>query len=216
MDDTLPLECDAFATVAPELALGLLDGVSSEVVLAHAATCPACRALLDELIAGVDRMSLLAPEMEPPVGFESTVLTSVTGWQRVSAGRPRPVLQVVAAVAAVLLVGALGWWWVRDGSAEPVRTASLSTPAGRVVGRVVVATGRHLTVLMTIDDAERSARYHCTITLADGTTRDLGDWSPTTPTDDWVVGVADPGSPVRIVHVVEIGGGDVATAELAG
>ena len=202
--------CARFSAGATELALGLVEGVDADALLEHAASCEACRTELDDLVAAVDRVSLLAPEMEPPVGFESRALAPIAAPATRWTG-PR---RLLVAAAAVLVVVAAGWWIVRDGSGDGVRTAELSDRRGHEVGRVIVAQGRHLTVLMSIDDAEQGARYRCTVTLADGTRRDLGGWSPTTPTDDWVVGVADLGSDIRTVRVVELGQGEVATANL--
>ena len=67
-------ECEAWGT---ELALGLLTGPERATGLSHLAACPSCREQVDELARVADRLLLLAPEAEPPAGFESRVLAAV-------------------------------------------------------------------------------------------------------------------------------------------
>src|SRR5512132_2791788 len=66
--------CDRTRELAAELALGILDGEQRAQALRHLAECPECRRAVEELTAVADELLMLAPEREPPAGFESRVL----------------------------------------------------------------------------------------------------------------------------------------------
>ena len=55
------------------LALGLRGRGEAELV-GHVAICGTCTAHLEDLVAVADTLSLLAPEADPPSGFEGRVL----------------------------------------------------------------------------------------------------------------------------------------------
>ncbi len=55
------------------LALGLRGPREAELV-GHIAICVTCAAHLEDLVAVADTLSLLAPEADPPFGFEGRVL----------------------------------------------------------------------------------------------------------------------------------------------
>ena len=65
--------CEGRRPELAELALGTLDGRDRATLLAHVQTCPACEAELDELSALADQLLEVAPEAEPPVGFETAL-----------------------------------------------------------------------------------------------------------------------------------------------
>ena len=67
------LTCDQLRTMAAEVALGIVSGADRADALDHMEHCVACRALVDELAQAGDSLLLLAPEAEPPMGFESRV-----------------------------------------------------------------------------------------------------------------------------------------------
>ena len=69
--------CDEARDLAGELALGIADGEDRARVLEHAADCPDCRRELERLSVLADELLLLAPEREPPAGFEVRVLRAV-------------------------------------------------------------------------------------------------------------------------------------------
>ncbi|MEN3283836.1 MAG: hypothetical protein V7607_4976, partial [Solirubrobacteraceae bacterium] len=68
------MSCDRTRELAAELALGILDGEHRAQALRHLAECPECRHAVEELTAVADELVMLAPEREPPAGFESRVL----------------------------------------------------------------------------------------------------------------------------------------------
>jgi len=66
--------CDEFRDIAPDLALGLLAGNERGAAISHLATCGPCRSHLDGLVQVADYLVLLAPSVEPAIGFESRVM----------------------------------------------------------------------------------------------------------------------------------------------
>jgi hypothetical protein len=79
--------CDRTNELAPELALGMLDGEQRAQALRHLADCQECRRAVEELTAVADELLMLAPEREPPAGFESRVLARLQ--PPPAAARPR-------------------------------------------------------------------------------------------------------------------------------
>src|SRR5918992_1369991 len=75
------MSCDELKDLAPELALGTIDGQERADALRHLAICGECRRLVDELTAVTDELVMLAPVQEPPVGFESRVIDAL-GFER--------------------------------------------------------------------------------------------------------------------------------------
>jgi hypothetical protein len=68
------MECSRLYDLAPELALGLLDGAERAEALAHLERCAKCHADVASLTELGEQLLLLAPEGSPPAGFESRVL----------------------------------------------------------------------------------------------------------------------------------------------
>ncbi len=56
-----------------ELALGLA-GPGQAALLGHVARCATCATHLEDLVAVAEALSVLAPEADPPPGFEGLVL----------------------------------------------------------------------------------------------------------------------------------------------
>jgi hypothetical protein len=67
-------DCELLDSVAAELALGSLTGAERSAALAHLDDCQACRQLVEELTAAADALLLIAPEADPPAGFEVRLL----------------------------------------------------------------------------------------------------------------------------------------------
>jgi hypothetical protein len=90
--------CDEVRELAPELALGIAAGEQRARALVHMATCTACRTMVEDMSRAADSMLLLAPEKEPPVGFEAHAARRVRGM------RPRHRLRLAVGFASVVLV----------------------------------------------------------------------------------------------------------------
>src|SRR5918992_5949383 len=68
------LRCEEARELAAEMALGTLAGDERAQLITHIASCSACRSTVEELSRVADALLLLAPEHEPPGGFESAFL----------------------------------------------------------------------------------------------------------------------------------------------
>jgi hypothetical protein len=110
------MSCDQNRQLATELALGIADGEERARALRHLAECPDCRREVAELSEVADELLMLAPERQPPAGFESRVLGLMQPprapvrrrwrWRRAAA-----VLAPAAAAAALatgIVLGATG------------------------------------------------------------------------------------------------------------
>ena len=91
------MSCEHTRQLAAELALGIADGAERAAALRHVAECGECRRAVEELSAIADDLLMLAPEREPPAGFESRVLARM---QAPTVARTRRWRRVVAPVAA--------------------------------------------------------------------------------------------------------------------
>ena len=74
MSNISALSCAEVRELAPELALGILSGAERAEVLLHVNGCSRCQAYVAELTEAADVIPQLAPEAEPPPGFEARVL----------------------------------------------------------------------------------------------------------------------------------------------
>ena len=96
--------CAQLRDVAPELALGVLGGAERAEAIMHVNDCARCQALVNELSEAADALPLLAPEIEPPFGFEQRVLSSGRARRRRSVRRMVAAVAVAAAAAAILSI----------------------------------------------------------------------------------------------------------------
>jgi hypothetical protein len=93
--------CEETRELVTELALGVADGEDRARVLEHVADCPDCRLELERQSAVADGLLELAPEQEPPPGFELGVLRAIEPPSE-RKGRLLRRMAVVAAVAAAI------------------------------------------------------------------------------------------------------------------
>ncbi len=106
--------CEQVTELASELALGIAAGQDRDVAPRHLSGCPACRKLVAELSCVGDELLLLAPEQQPPLGFESRVLTAIAepppprGRRALPRGWLPRGRRWVAVVAAAVLAAAIG------------------------------------------------------------------------------------------------------------
>jgi hypothetical protein len=124
--------CDRAVELAPDLALGLLDGAERAAVLAHVESCAACRTEVAELTELGERLLELTPDAPPPPGFESRVLGQLAPVQR--RRRRRRSRRVLGAAAAVLLAvtGVVTLSLARGGDGDgDGETETAGGPAGR-------------------------------------------------------------------------------------
>jgi hypothetical protein len=180
------MSCEHTRQLAAELALGIADGADRAQALRHMAGCAECRRAVEELSEVADELLMLAPEREPPVGFESRVRARL---QPEPARPPRRIRRVrrafsvlaPAAAAAALAVGVvLGA--TRDDArlADQYRSAlatahgsyfeaaRLTAPGGSPAGLVYAYRGTPSWIFVYVDRTHRPTRYRVELTMTTG------------------------------------------------
>ncbi len=201
--------CAATREVAAELALGVAEGSERGEALAHLADCADCQAEVRRLTEAVDAIVALAPEAEPPPGFESGVLA------RIRPGRPEQGRRawIAATAAALLLVLGVGVGLLAagepDGSSS-VTSARMAAPDGEVVGEVWRTGEADAAVFVSVPawaDIEAvgpdAPRYYLRLELAGGDEVDVGDFALGDGVSSWAVPTDLDGGDIRAVSVVD-------------
>ena len=198
-------DCAGIRDALPELALGIADGEQRALALEHIACCPDCRRELEEFSSLADELIALAPEREPPPGFENRVLDRVAA----PPPRSRPArrrlrrLAFAAAVPAVALATALTMsvsyssdrrlasqyrTALQGAHGKYFQSAHLNTPAGQTAGTVFAYQGSPSWLFYAVQGRYSSALYKEQITTRSGTTLTLppfrlinGSWGIATP-----------------------------------
>jgi hypothetical protein len=214
-----PAACAAFDELSAELALGLLDAATTDELLAHVAGCDRCQAELDSMVSTADRITLLAPEAEPPPGFERRALAAMGGVGE-QAGRSRRWLVIAAAAAIVIAVAggvaigrSTGGYKDRDAS---VATGVLTDGAGHSRGVVSVVRDDHPSLVMSLTGVDAGGTYHCAVRTADGHTTEVAAWTiPGSGGGTWKVPIPEKLAGATKAIVTEDDGTPVATATLS-
>ena len=213
--------CDDSRAAAPELALGVLDGEERARVLAHARTCPSCRAHLDELAVVARELLTAAPAHEPPPGFESRVLDALAPARPIGRRRRRRLLPAIAAAALLAAGGAtaitlsqtrderrLGAYYrevLARAGGKYLAARELRDAAGAKRGVVFAYQGDQPWVTVVLAASAADEPWRVSISTRDGAARELGGWDPATAGAVW--GHALPVS-VRQVAAVHLTGAD--------
>lgn len=202
------MTCDAFDDAVTDLALGHLSEPERSALLAHASTCARCAAELADLVAVTDGLLELAPEVEPPVGFEQRVVAPVaSAGQRRRRRSPWLVAAAAAAVVAVYLPGALRG----DGALE--RDAAVLTTAGEPAGTMTLDDDS--LVLVLDSRADWPGTWSCEV-RTDGGWVEVGTWTAADVVDHtWRVEVdADVARSASAMRVLSSRGDVLYTAAL--
>lgn len=214
MTDSPAAGCVAFDDLAEELALGMVDEPRRSELLAHAATCPRCQSVLDGLGSVVDRLLLVAPEVEPPAGFEHRVLTRV-GAEPAGPARRRTTLWVaVAAVALLVSGGVIAMRLVDDAPTSSV-AATIQSTSGASVGTVHLVTQPTPHVLVTIAAPRPGPGVrHCELQTVDGRWVEVGTWEVADiQSGVWAVGIDGTLLDATAMRVTDDDGTVLATAD---
>ncbi|MGH3342887.1 MAG: anti-sigma factor family protein [Carbonactinosporaceae bacterium] len=207
-------DCAQTRELMPELAAAIAYGGERAQALEHLAECPACRRELDETARVVDDLLLLAPEREPPAGFEASVMARLTLRPRRFPRARTLVAQVAVIALAVGLTAGVVW---RQTSDERRLAAdyreTLSVANGRYltaaplrrgaaeVGHVFAYQGSPSWVFVTVEDAQLSGTYRVTL-LADGSREyTLGKISVADGVASWGRTVDVPVSRIRLIQL---------------
>ena len=164
--------CEETREVLTELALGIADGAERARVLEHVAECTDCRRELERRSAIADGLLELAPEEEPPPGFELGVLRSIEPPAAPRAPLLRRRLAFVAAVATAvaitagaMLVGFRDERRIADHYRATLAQAGgtyfgatrFADPAGRPGGVLFTYRGNPSWILVTVERPQRES-----------------------------------------------------------
>jgi Putative zinc-finger len=176
------LRCAEVRELLGELAADVADGDERARALGHLSGCPDCRRELAATAEVVDELLLLAPEHEPPVGFETAVLARMVP----AAPRRRRWQRLLVAAAAMVVVAALaagGVWWRTAGDRElagdyrhtlaiahgrGLSAAPLLLAGGAETGTVFAYQGAPSWVYVTFRSAPPKGRYDVRMVTRDG------------------------------------------------
>jgi hypothetical protein len=217
--------CEQMRRLAPELALGMVNGEERARALEHLAACSSCRREIEQLAAVADELLLLAPSREVPIGFESRALEGMRP-ERPRSGRRRALVPALAAAAALAL-GAFGALLVVDDDLELasryretlsiangkyLSAAPLQAPGGGRAGTAFGYQGEPSWLFVTVEPEHRAGVRGAEIITEQGARVPLpgfrlhpatGSWGRELPVELWSV------SMVRL----RLAGGEALAAE---
>lgn len=201
--------CEETRELLPELALGILGGEDRARALDHLTRCADCSSELAALSRAADGLLTLAPQHEPPAGFEDRVLA------RLRRERPRHRVRRIttfAAAAALIAIVAGGGVWVGTAHDRSLASyyrgvlgiahgtefaaAKLETTDGISGGEVFTYEGKPSWVFIVVRAPVGDGVYQIMGTLHGTSTRlgvvrvshGNGDWGGTTSADMSSVG----------------------------
>lgn len=180
--------CEQIRELLPELSLGTLGGEDRARALDHVRGCADCSAELAMLSRVADGLLTLAPQQEPPEGFEERVMAQLRR------ERPRHRLQRIVALAAAAAIVA-----VIAGGGTLMATAHDRHIAAYYQRELGIAHGTEFAAapLQTSDQIEGGQAFTyegkpswvfvvVRAPIADGTYRIVGDLESSTTTFGWV------------------------------
>jgi hypothetical protein len=216
--------CENIRELTSELALGIADGEDRARVLDHVVDCAECREELEHLTVLADELLVLAPEHEPPVGFELRAI------RRLHPKRERrrwrmPAVALVAASLAAATATAGVLFLVRDDRrlageyratlAEAHGTAFRAVPlrdtAGKTAGTAFVYQGAPSWILLTVDPSAAPAT-RAELVTRDGRTIPLTAF--TLSSRSWGGVLPVDASTVAAIHLLDRSGRSVFVAYL--
>ena len=211
-------ECDAYRDDLASLAIGALTGLDRARALDHLEGCPHCTAEVEELSATADALTSLIPDTTPPAGFAGRTMDLIHAERAAPRHPALRRLATVAAVIVLLAVGAgVGIAVSSHGTKAPVsavRTAQLHSSVGTKGTVLLVSKGHAEWLVMALHDAPTSGVVTCSITLDDGSRKDLGQFDLRYGYGSWSVQLPVAAGTVRTVSVVDDTGAMVASARL--
>jgi anti-sigma factor RsiW len=214
--------CGAVHEDLTELALGILSGRRRSETLEHVESCPRCRAELKSLSATADTLLQLAPEAEPPLGFESRLAERLhveRAGHRPDRRQRSMVLAVAAALVAVLAFG-LGSLVAHRTTSNPPSSAIAAptvarlTSHGTVLGQVLISSSRPSWMFVTVDSGTWSGEVSCEATLKSGKIVTVGWFKVSGDYSSWVAPLKAVAGEVRSVRLVTYNGTILASATI--
>ncbi len=217
-----PRQCELIQGELAELALGTLSGRNRSEGLDHVASCARCAAELEQLSMAADTLLQLAPEIEPPLGFELRLAQRLQASP--TARQPRRLRRtsaLAAAAAVVVLLGfglgslvTAGGGGNQNQSATAGFTAANLTSHGSVLGKVIISAGSPAWMFMTISGGTLSGKVTCDVTLAGGKVETIGVFTISGRYGAWDAPLRSPGDAVRSARLIAANGTVLASARL--
>lgn len=222
--------CEETRELAPELALGIVEGEERGRALEHLADCPECRRRVDELAGVADQLLLLAPHREVPVGFESRVLDQVLPAPPPRRRRRRRRLRFIlapaaAAFAAVAITLAVVSGDLRTAShyrhtlqeanGKEFESYSLYGANGSATGTVFSYQGAPSWLLITVDQGHRADLRGAELVMDDGRQVHL-NWFHLDPSGSSGGGIPVDPHQVSVLRLLPATGGEPLVAHFTG
>lgn len=188
-------DCEQARSLAAEVALGITSGEERAGVLAHIARCAECKQLVAELSEIGDQLLLLAPEAEPPAGFESAALVRLEtrrkhrpSWRAAVAG-----VAVAALSAGAVVVATSADRERADEYATALEEAhgtyfgafSLRPRDGSEAGDVFVYNGARPWIFAVFSESMPPGAYRAQLITHDGERIELGYFELSPDDRDW-------------------------------
>jgi anti-sigma factor RsiW len=218
-------DCVHYEDDLAELALGVLTGRERARALSHLESCPRCSEELEQLARAADAIVAMAPEAEPPLGFETRLFERMGIPAARATRRRRPRFWIPATVAAGVAALAVGLGLGLSSSPAPTTSAhgvhepvAALTAAlvenGQNVGRVDVFGGAKPWMQMTLDDSTARGVVHCMVVTDDGQVHVVGSFVSTDGYGAWAAPLHVKPASVRSAQVMSASGTVIATATL--
>lgn len=211
-------DCSRCQEDIAEMALGILGGRERGAVLAHLQRCGRCQATAAGLAMTANRLSELAPRLEPPKGFDQRVVSAIIRQAGDSLNcdplipRPRTPGQrtpIIASVLAIVMLS-LGAAYAVDSFSKPgvpqhpneqdqSATDMMSAPllaGSRQIGTVYLFAHRPVWVVVSMSGADDPSTatvddtVRCDLTRRDGSQVALGSFALRDGHADWAVRTA--------------------------
>ncbi len=185
MSERPTVTCAAFGEAAPALAVGTVAEPYRSELFTHAASCASCAAALADLSEVADGLLNLAPEVEPPVGFETRAVarmghppdasTGAATWRQWHRSVAIAASVVVSLAAGVVLGRTTA---DRPDAAAPAASGVIVSVTGQRVGTVDLEARATPRVVLTMDrSGSWPGVWTCQIRAADGRWVDVGSYT---------------------------------------
>jgi hypothetical protein len=221
-------DCAQFEEDLAELALGILTGRERVALLAHVESCASCAEELEQLARAADAVVLVAPEADPPIGFEVSLFNRMGVDELAARRRSLPPRWMLASAAALVALGVGLGVGLSMGShrtpsnetaappsgARPAVTASLMED-GTAVGRVSLYGGSKPVLTMNLAESAAHGKVICRVVTDSGTTRRLGTFTVSNGYGNWVAPLWMSPNSVKEAQVVSPSGAVIAAATLS-
>ncbi len=228
-DRVRQFDCAWSLDVAPELALGVLNGPERAETLEHLSTCAPCRTTVAGYTEVVDALTLVAPEVEPPAGFEDRALRRLgkgddRPWWRRREGRRRAfVVLVVATGAAILSIATLqivnaardpNRDVVASARAPAIRSADLSSGTGATRGKFYSTLSTPAIVFVEVESNLPDGTYDVQVVRASGAPEPVDSVTVVNGRGSFAATVAKGIGYGAVLSLVDAAGEEVARGQL--